>query len=92
MSRGTPCLCSRRRVVSPPVMVWIGELWEQGAITVADEHLAIPQFAGIPIIVISARDPRETEVLALAAGATCFLPKPLDLDRFAETVIRLVDG
>jgi DNA-binding response OmpR family regulator len=36
--------------------------------------------AGIPVIVVSARDPSASRERALAAGAVAFLPKPIDMD------------
>jgi len=40
----------------------------------------------VPVILISTADPAEAEPRALAAGASAFLPKPLDKDKLLATI------
>ncbi|HXM66837.1 MAG TPA: response regulator [Candidatus Acidoferrum sp.] len=47
--------------------------------------------AGIPVIVLSARDPQSNEERALKAGAAAFLQKPADNDELMN-VIRVTLG
>jgi two-component system, OmpR family, KDP operon response regulator KdpE len=42
--------------------------------------------AGIPVIVLSARDPQNNEERALKAGATAFLQKPADNDELLNMI------
>jgi DNA-binding response OmpR family regulator len=42
--------------------------------------------AGIPVIVLSARDPQSNEERALKAGATAFLQKPADNDELMSVI------
>ena len=42
--------------------------------------------AGIPVIVLSARDPQSNEERALKAGATAFLQKPADNDELMNVI------
>jgi DNA-binding response OmpR family regulator len=44
------------------------------------------QFPYLPVIVVSALDPIEWEVLCRKAGATCFLQKPLRMERLMREV------
>lgn len=53
---------------------------------------ATPGFARIPILAVSAAGTDEIRRLALAAGATAFLEKPLDPKVFLDTVAHLVGG
>jgi PAS domain S-box-containing protein len=45
-----------------------------------------PDFAGTPIIAVSANASGENETLCLAAGVNAFLPKPLDVDRLMASI------
>jgi DNA-binding response OmpR family regulator len=51
----------------------------------ASTHLAV-----IPIIVVSARDPRENGDRALKAGAKAYLQKPVDNDELLAVIRRLL--
>jgi two-component system KDP operon response regulator KdpE len=42
--------------------------------------------SGIPVIVLSARDPQSNEERALKAGATAFFQKPADNDELMNTI------
>jgi len=42
--------------------------------------------AGVPVIVLSARDPQNNEERALKAGATAFLQKPADNDELMNVI------
>jgi len=51
---------------------------------------ASTQLAVIPIIVVSARDPRENGDRALKAGAKAYLQKPVDNDELLAVIRRLL--
>lgn len=51
---------------------------------------ATPAFVETPILAVSAGRSAEARHLALTAGATAFLPKPLDPQAFLATVAHLV--
>ncbi|MGA7908563.1 MAG: response regulator [Candidatus Sulfotelmatobacter sp.] len=44
------------------------------------------QLAGIPVIVVSARDPQGNEERALKAGATMFFQKPVDNEELMNVI------
>jgi DNA-binding response OmpR family regulator len=48
-----------------------------------------PKHKHIPIIVISAS--RDGNEISMGSGATAFIPKPFELDRFVEQVNMLID-
>ena len=48
--------------------------------TVANRMRAMPQLTGMPVVMISGRDPEKSRDAALAAGASAFLTKPVDAD------------
>jgi len=57
-----------------------------GGLLIMERLQAMAHHAMKPVIVISAREPVESEQQARAAGAVPFFSKPIDLDGFAETV------
>ena len=48
---------------------------------------ALPQLAGVPIVIMSGRDPERYRDDALSAGAVAYLTKPVEADELA-TVLR----
>jgi two-component system response regulator QseB len=46
----------------------------------------VDALAFVPVVVISARDPRVSEQAALDAGAVAFLAKPIDVDELLDVV------
>jgi len=52
---------------------------------------AMPAFADLPILAVSAAATSEVRRLALEAGATAFQEKPLDPKGFLDTVAHLVE-
>lgn len=52
---------------------------------------AAPQLAGIKIIVISGKAYEPDRRRAFAFGADAFIPKPIESERFAERVLRIVE-
>jgi CheY-like chemotaxis protein len=50
----------------------------------------LPDSANIPIVVASASAADEDRRKSLAVGATDFVPKPIDLNRFQQLVGRLL--
>ena len=57
-----------------------------GGLLIIERLQAMANLAMKPVIVISAREPVESEQQARAAGAVAFFSKPIDLDGFVETV------
>ncbi len=53
---------------------------------------AMPQFANVPIVVISAVDPAEAVPVARAKGLAGFISKPIDFTQFPNQVARLIEG
>jgi DNA-binding response OmpR family regulator len=51
---------------------------------------ADPQFTQTPIIIISAKEDKQSKERALALGATEYLNKPFDIDLFLSTIKRLL--
>jgi two-component system KDP operon response regulator KdpE len=58
---------------------------------VLDRLQSMDTLAGVPVIVLSARDPQANEERALRAGASAFFQKPADNDELLN-VIRLNIG
>jgi two-component system KDP operon response regulator KdpE len=58
---------------------------------VLDRLQSMDALAGVPVIVLSARDPQANEERALRAGASAFFQKPADNDELLN-VIRLSLG
>lgn len=50
---------------------------------------ADPQFAGTPIIVISAKEDSQSKQMAFSVGATEYMNKPFNIDEFLKVVKRL---
>lgn len=57
-----------------------------------DEIHAIPEFASIPIAAVSAADPAEAIAKTRDKGFAGFIPKPIELDHFAQQVLQLTNG
>jgi DNA-binding response OmpR family regulator len=53
---------------------------------VLDRLQNIDALAGVPVIVLSARDPQSNEERALKAGATAFFQKPADNDELMNAI------
>jgi CheY-like chemotaxis protein len=51
---------------------------------------AEPRTASVPVLIVTARDDAETQQRARLAGATAYLTKPFDLDKFRQVVQDLV--
>ena len=45
-----------------------------------------PRFAGVPIIIVSARDDSESKARARRAGAVDYMTKPFDADEFIQKI------
>lgn len=57
-----------------------------GGLLIIERLQAMAHLAMKPVIMISAREPVESEHQARAAGAVAFFSKPIDMDGFVETV------
>lgn len=53
---------------------------------------SLPHFANVPIVALTANHSPGNRELALAAGCTGFLTKPIDVGTFPEQVRRFLDG
>jgi DNA-binding response OmpR family regulator len=53
---------------------------------------ALPQLAGVPVVVLSGRDPAKTRDAALAAGAAAYLAKPVLPDVLIDVVEEALGG
>ena len=51
---------------------------------------AEPRTASVPVLIVTARDDAETQQRARLAGATAYLTKPFDVDKFRRVVNDLV--
>ena len=66
--------------LKPSVVVLdVGLPGGEGTVVMKRMH-ALPQLAGVPVIMMSGRDPRQYREDALAAGASAYLSKPIDVD------------
>jgi len=53
---------------------------------------AFPALEGVPIVVVSARDPEHNRARALASGARAYFHKPFDPDDLLRAIGRYVGG
>ncbi len=66
--------------LKPSVVVLdVGLPGGDGSVVMKRMH-ALPQLAGVPVIMMSGRDPERYRDEALAAGASAYLTKPLEID------------
>ena len=66
--------------LNPDVVVLdIGLPGGEGSVVMRRMH-ALPQLAGVPVVIISGRDPERYREGALAAGAVAYLTKPVETD------------
>jgi DNA-binding response OmpR family regulator len=61
------------------VVLDIGLPGGEGSVVMRRMH-AMPQLAGVPVVMMSGRDPEKYRAEALEAGASAYLTKPVDLD------------
>ena len=61
------------------VVLDVGLPGGDGSVVMKRMH-ALPQLAGVPVIMMSGRDPERYRDEALAAGASAYLTKPLEID------------
>ncbi len=57
----------------------------EGSVIMKRMH-ALPQLAGVPVIVISGRDPQQYRDEALVAGASAYFSKPFDADDLVAAI------
>ena len=65
--------------------------WRNGY-DVAEQLRAMPEFSGIPIVAVSARDPSESIPLAREKGFDGFIAKPIDSDRLPTLLDAVLRG
>jgi CheY-like chemotaxis protein len=68
----------------PPDVIQSGNTWD--APLIIDWLRRIGVGEQLPIVIISGVESGELEARCLAAGATAFFPKPLDMPRILETI------
>jgi DNA-binding response OmpR family regulator len=80
-------------VRQPPdvVIMDIGLPGGDGTMVMQRLH-SLPQLAGVPVIMLSGRDPEKHRETALAAGAAAYLAKPIAPDRLAAAVVEALGG
>lgn len=80
-------------VKEPPdaVVMDIGLPGGDGIVVMQRLH-ALPRLSGVPVVVLSGRDPAEHREAALSAGAAAYLAKPVAPDALAAAVIDALRG
>jgi DNA-binding response OmpR family regulator len=80
-------------VKAPPdaVVMDIGLPGGDGIVVMQRLH-ALPRLSGVPVVVLSGRDPAEHREAALSAGAAAYLAKPVAPDALAAAVIDALRG
>jgi CheY-like chemotaxis protein len=61
-------------------------------VVVMDRLKTFAALAHIPIIVVSAREPQETESRAVAAGASAYVQKPIDAEKLLGAIRSALQG
>lgn len=62
-----------------------------GSVVMKRMH-ALPQLAGVPVIMMSGRNPEKHREAALAAGAAAYLTKPIAPDQLTAAVVEALGG
>jgi DNA-binding response OmpR family regulator len=80
-------------IKQPPhvVVMDIGLPGGDGVMVMQRLH-ALPQLAGVPVIILSGRDPAASRDASLAAGAAAYLAKPVAPDVLVDAVIQALSG
>jgi DNA-binding response OmpR family regulator len=60
-------------------------------LTVMERMHAMPQLAGMPVVLLSGRDPQAYQTAGLDAGAAAFLTKPIEVADLLEALDRVLD-
>lgn len=55
-----------------------------------DDIRAHPRFHDVPVVAVTAADPVDSLPLAISKGFDGYIPKPINVDRFADQVARLL--
>jgi len=63
-----------------------------GGFGVLEKLENLPAFSGVPVIVLTAREPDEAQERALASGAYAFFQKPADNDELLAAIDRALGG
>jgi CheY-like chemotaxis protein len=74
------------RELQPDVVLLDIGLPAGDGITVLDRYSQLMQLAGIPVVVLSGRDPFVTEPLLRKYGVSAFLRKPVDNDELRDAL------
>jgi CheY-like chemotaxis protein len=81
---------TRARLLTPHLVVMDMTMPVMGGLEATRALRAQPNFAELPIIMTTASEASEVEAACLAAGASAFLPKPIDNTRLLRTIGRLL--
>jgi CheY-like chemotaxis protein len=57
-----------------------------------DQLRAKPEFAGIPVVIVTAADPSTEMNKAREKGLNGFISKPINYHRFAQSIAAVLDG
>lgn len=71
-------------ILFPPDAMEVGMHWDGFAIMRWFRNMS--EAKDVPVIIISGAEPAKYEPLCLAAGASAFLHKPLDMDELVATI------
>jgi DNA-binding response OmpR family regulator len=72
--------------LKPQVIVLdVGLPGGEGTVVMKRMH-ALPQLAGVPVVIISGRDPQQYREDALEAGASAYLSKPFEVDELVAAL------
>lgn len=61
-------------------------------LSVFDEVRALPKYANVPIVAVSAKDPALAMPQVKAKGFSGFIAKPIDNDLFPKQIARIIEG
>lgn len=84
-SDGYSAIASAQKILPSLIILDLGLPVGDGFV-VLDRLQNIDTLAGVPVIVLSARDPQSNEERALKAGAAAFFQKPADNDELMHAI------
>ncbi len=73
------------------VVLDIGLPGGEGTLVMRRLH-AMPQLAGVPVVIVSGRDPQKYSAAALADGAAAYLSKPVDAQTLLDALRAALGG
>ncbi len=82
------------RLVSPVHLILLDLALPRGVsgFDIYDQLRALPEFADIPVVIVTAADPSIEMNRAREKGLNGFISKPIDYNRFAPSIAAVLDG